>query len=575
MPYAYHCPWCGQTHQMDEMLIDLAPVISDGSIRILKLQMTVGELNTIAAKGPQSKKLEEKEPWSPSFSELMTIVAGRHNLNNPAIQDVTMEDINAFLDRKQEASRCVEYEDFESVFGECLDVEEVKTEPDVPDYEPSAPLRAILDCLTQYYGECISGALMASDLEVIRGIYDRGNPRLFVRPISMEGVTTGFHFMYRSRHYWINNRLCPSCGCVVPEQACTVPQKTVAFFGKNLTSKTSTLLALTHYALNGSLPRFVHPIWKDAERLTQVRRFELLCPSQYLCRDLENYERGISPPKYGIQRAEQPVAHLLVTNTDGSQSILTLINPPGEICGGREEGIKVDLLFNEFPAILSADVLIHCVSFNNLERDTINTDLRSAESLMVLMADAGNACPVLTLFTDLPAEYRFEKQEFSPGVLNMLQSEYNVLRETGKTAYYLYEIERLSRMCMDSATIYRNVMHCHPLGCDTPVVYENTLKYSPQPVPPAPENIPLLMQWILYATGILTAEITHPSTGEYKSGRITRSQYRCENPINRSEAVARCILFRNPGRNDLAMARASNKSRQLLAKVQMLRRPNS
>jgi hypothetical protein len=118
---------------------------------------------------------------------------------------------------------------------------------------------------------------------------------------------------------------------------------------------------------------------------------------------------------------------------------------------------------------------------------------------------------------------------------------------------------------MDSA--YQAALRSACLA-DRPPTYR-TARYCPEKMallhPPVVKNLDRLMRWILMVSGCI------PATGEYRfdveedtyklSTFIDRPQYRTENPLHTTvldtfenmcqEAMARCVLFTNPGCYDV------------------------
>ena len=567
MAYPYYCTHCGKELNQEIVLFNMIPALTgkeSEEFSLIRFRMTKQELEKLVSSGTRLENGYSR--CRLSFAEVMGFIGNDNNNSIRAISGITLQDVDEY---------CAAVKAQFSVHEEVSIPEGILAmERDLAGNEDIMFIRHRLCKEFRILCEAFSQSDFC-EFEIKLDFETDNNDK----PVLVGYfANTGLY----DRCMMEGKRLCPCCGNAVIPHAGAVPQKIVAFIGGMRASKTTTMLALVHYAWYGCCPPMIHSIWADAERIPQICHFELLDPSDNLRGDMVHYEQGISPPKYRCD--EMPTANLLATKSDYSKVILTLLNPPGELFDAYINRVNTDLLFNHFPILLKADVLIHCVSNRtldpaaNIRPDQYNmtTDLSCAESLVSALSSAGFYPPVLTLFTDLPEQCSYSNSPLVPKGINLLHKEYGALQHNPLTANYLQMAGHFSNMRMDSPAVYRNAMYCHPMGYDTPVInmYDLSEK-DEQPVQPSPVKIPLLMRWILYVTGILPTEFEQPATGELIQGYVTRTQYRQENPVDKIEAVARCILFQNPGQNDVSLMRASNAAQQLLVKFRMKRQSNS
>lgn len=385
------------------------------------------------------------------------------------------------------------------------------------------------------------------------------------------------------------NRVCPRCGKRVFAHAGTSEHRTVVFVGAERSGKTSTILALTDYALNGmQFTPFEDSVWSGAEQIGAVRQVELLTPDRGLREDLARYRTGIGLAKAAAtRRSDAYCATLRITaGEERRRRIVTLMDFPGELMS-PEGKINQNAVLNDFPVALNCDAMVICMdsrmtgqSADSLEQ--MRGVFAAADELQKLRIGQGakgyvptmllyNKCDALESGLEKPRDYPMEPHS-QQELMYMLLLEQEAMRDSKRCRM----AEELFAQTGDLGKAFRASMRCCPYGYDAPGVYavqEGQPHHSPRPI-----HVDKLMKWLLTVAGCIPAEILWAPSVEKTPGLerfcLERPQYRQENPIIRDgvslEAYLRCILFCNPGVHDLHLAGSpGGKMKRLIYKLRM------
>lgn len=575
MAHIYHCTLCGKTLHPGDALIDMQRLLTQdlGELKLLKFRMRTNDLTELAEQGV----------WRPSFGELMTIIAENYNLDCPMARALTPEDIDLFLESLRQDDESKDWDDDESDdwggFGRpglFLPTQPMTVSDDVIS-AISLPLEAIYDKICPFHSsEYQTIHELAEDLEFLKKLFAEGDPEFILRTRTMADdadgeIVTGVTVEYRGRTWLLCDCICPRCGEPLPEEAFSIRQHVVTFFGLPATGKTSTILALAHYAKNRMCCAMDDPIWRDTPTIPHIRYASVRNLSSEMNLALHNYALGLAPCQTDAFRRSVPALTLCIVGKDDRKSLLTLTELPGALCGWNGK-LDAEKIINDFPIALQSDVLVHCCAPGRLPQKSIlgelTNDFSTAQELVRLIPSCSPGTrPMLTLFTDLPVDEPFTIPPAVRSPQPMLHIE--------AAACAVHELPREILRMHRSFDIpgYHAAMWCHPFGFQVPSRYD-VEGLEIQPVLPQPRNIHRLMQWLLCVTGSIPAESVDPITAETYTGHIPRPQDRSQNPIDREEAIARCILFENPGQHDQAFIGVASPFRKIALQMRMRREPN-
>ena len=149
MAYDYYCTYCGKKLNNETVLFDMQALLTGSldekrKLRMLSFRMTEAEIRKlIDGKTPDG---ENRYACELSFADVMRCVANENNLNDEKVAELTLDDVNGYLNRETQReygeSRTKSADDILpfGVFGredeEKTDAAEPQPEADVPDPEP-------------------------------------------------------------------------------------------------------------------------------------------------------------------------------------------------------------------------------------------------------------------------------------------------------------------------------------------------------------------------------------------------------------------------------------------------------
>lgn len=637
MAYEFYCTNCASRVNTETVLFDMQELLTgDASkkLQILKFRMTEQELREFAKTGKQLNNDEYQ--CTLTLPVLMKFIGGEHNLNVPAAAELTMEQLNEFVNAMggTTAAPVVKDDEEEDLFGSLSLDEPEEEEPekttDEQPQEKSWP-QAIEDMklkdTTMDSMEFAEGRLR-DDLRLVLQLLIQNDSYTFTLKLLSEDDDKGGSVLYGmiigkpdGRNMPLENRVCPSCGAKIFPHAGTAEHRAVVFIGDQSSGKTSTILALSHYAVNHLQFDIGSPIWRGATTINGVEEIALLEPALELQKEMANFHRGVAPKKTDVKERDNAYsATFMIKSKAGSKEtrrIITLTDLPGELCewGG---GLKTDKILNEFAVALACDTFVTCFDTTTVqqardgsgESNTVqdkegNWVLRTPPMIVndtclwadkfqtMLMQQSGKKAyvPTMLLFTKCK---ELEDQQTAASttakVVNLLQEVYMFKEEQvaiKKNSLYEFACQKFgSTGNLEQA--FHAVMRCSPFGYPAPAA--NMLELDPSLREkvhlPMPKNIDDLMRWVLMVSGCIPVEAKYRTTitgnnfYELNNYFIDRTQYRCENPRytgrNPDEGLARCRLFANPGVHDKeTVSKYGNKAATIAKQAEMTLRADS
>lgn len=581
MSYSYYCTKCGRRLSQESVLYDMQYLLTEGGnihFKALRFRLTQEELmGFFTGNGDEQRFYPAKIPFT-AFREFL---ADRVNMNNDALRELELSDIIDFLEQDQgEAEQAREQENFFGNFLGDFDQEQpAASAPEAQEQQTPPAIQALLGSVVNAMSSDDAKREIRQELSyVLRAFQKKEKLSCSFKPVfepcdtGDSDVLVGYTVKYFSglvRDY--QARVCPSCGEPVFEKAGTAVHKSAAFVGYQSSGKTSTILALTHYARNAIAGSFGSTIWQSAAPIAGID-VTLLSPPQRLREDLKGYSMGYAPPKTQASVREDAYSATFLIQREGSnrKHILTLIDLPGELCMGENEKnansgtLEADKIHNQFQIAMTCDVYIACFDTSVLEN--------AAEGLA---SRAGNVCSWVENFQKMRCNFLGTRD---PAPVMLLYTKCAELEERGveeipsttfRNVKYVFEseqahienkpiyhfpLQRFQKMdLMRSA--YVAALRCSPYGYAAP----SKLAAKEQEIPvqlPVPYHIDSLMRWLLVLIGAIPVNAQKfrfhggEAEGTLDNYYLQRPQYRRESPMDDDEAVARYYLFLNPGKQD-------------------------
>ena len=614
MPYDYYCTNCGRKITQDEVLFDMQYLLTknkDKKFNILKFRMRLAELEEWFKTGFPTEDGFKKLKLT--FVQFFQIVSNFNNLNDPAIAGITLEDVRNYVgtidfDSFAEAAPAPEEDD---IFG--LGSAAPQPEPEMPAQPEEHLSEAMLALQRKDESNKDRGmtrAMLSADLENVKNLFANGGCCEFQVAMLSEKDNEGAQIVtgYRA---WPNlfidaaaePRVCPKCGYPVFAHAGTAKHHRVVFFGPQSAGKTSLLLALTHYACNAMLENFSSEIWGGTEPIRSIKTVELLNRkpqrsrsaetggassdlekrNRSLYSDLELYEKGIAPEKTGANLGVNAYnATFRIQDARGRFHLLTLTDLPGELIDEDTGAINTADMVDKFPTALSCDAYVICfdTSKKGKEQVQINATLQSADAVQKLHADGRRSdahIPLIVVYTkcsDIEQQSLLQDPAVGSTRGNMIQQahmfygECERIRENPAYAFVLRQFDNYQNL-KDS---FKTGIRCSAYGYNAPT-RADIEQYGREACVSRPHYVDQLMKWILMVCGCAPVrgryKATFNSVGwEEAENYITRLQFRKDKPLRSDdlrEALARVILFENPGDVDVALVQAHGSKAALTA----------
>ena len=613
MAHKYYCTHCARELDQDRVLMDMEYALTVNSeegeegekFRLLKFLVTIQEFQDLLAKGTPGDL--GYLHFDLSVEDLAAYMANAHNLNDPDIAGLTLEDIDGYLaDRRgqefgasgDDSSDAMDFlggGGLDDLFGGPAQTEE-KT---VEKYEPSDAIKALKGKIATAKGDNLTERLLEEDLDLLRKLVgENGCISIDIKATDENSdkgdkILTGYYARRGAKQIVKEARRCCHCGTLVFKHAGAAVHRAVAFIGEQKSGKTSTILALSHYAERAA--RTVQPgdtIWGSSTSIPGIQYIELVGKDEELEGDLGLYDIGVAPKKTQAQQREDAYSSTLwITNTRGEKFILTLTDLPGELCN-LDGTIQRDKILNEFPVAMSSDVFIMCFDTMRAKGSAASgiisrtckwasefQSLRQEYKKHTVIREPGDTSPELTEKCVAPMMVVFTKcEDLENGVAENLEIRNH---HNPKRAAEVYSL-KVEREFIDRNPVYREVgemvqeyenlkkayvarLRTSPYGFEAPtkpVYLENksvnknpdgTIRY------PSPKHVAELMNWLMIITGCVPvpAEFVPNPVEPHIVRRlddtvyVRRPQYRCWEPQGETykdkvdEAQYRAYLFEN------------------------------
>lgn len=616
MTYNYFCTYCGRELTQDTVLFDMQPVLTgseESRFRILSFRMTKAELEGLINAGPvQDMGYHQCQL---TLQELLKYISNRNNLNNPDIQSLTIADIKEYTTLKVVETQKKEQSVFADIFAEEESAEESdrkadkSEEPDVPETKCKA-IESLERASQKIEDIVFTQDDLRSELQILQSLFASDEAYSFKIKANWEQDNEGNNVLIgytvrtgQPEHDTIvNRRVCPYCGESVFEHAGTAEHRTVTFIGDQKAGKTSTILALAHYAKNAATGAMADDeIWGRSQKISSLATIELVSPCARLLTDLDNYEKGIAPDKTAaLKRLDAYSVTFRIKNMEQDRHyLLTLTDLPGELCDHDTGKIDGNKILNEFPIALACDVFILCFDSSTAIGGNALTMVGNAcswaEEFQSLREkwtqdvgripatlnkkNGGLFAPVMLIFNKCPD---LEIPEQAPPVRPTTQfdsilttyvfdDERLRIDANGANAVYKRVGEQISRYGALS-NAYHARLRVSPYGFAAP----NELKIKEDPSlnlddsgnvrRPKPHHVAELMNWLLETTGCIPADAKYcpdPTNEDrycaYPGNFSQKTQYRVLPPFSGEkdgdirEALLRCHLFENPSAADISI----------------------
>ena len=633
MAYNYYCTNCGQLISQETVLFNMQNLVLEDdsqSFETFSMYMTLEQINNLIARGTLLESGYRQIRLS--FTEVMQIISGYWNLNKPELASLTLEQIQEYLRPAMEEGPVVKQPKKKKTGGLNFAMKSVMVETDVDEEEEeeAAPAKAepkeippAVQALSSLWGGMAGDQTVEQkirgELELLQKAF--GDKDFIEIPIIEdiekddrgENVVVGYRLINKSgNHKTYRLRTCPKCHRPIYEHAGRAEHRIVVFMGTPESGKTSAILAMTHF-----LSMSLDPIWKNYEHV-DYSEFKLLDENhELLSKELADFPLGIAPKRTDPKHKDDAYSATFWFSDKSGSHLLTLTDMPGEMMApeAHPDEINEEGLNNTHQAALRCDAYVICFDATTVFRSTSEeggdedgqevrsnakkqvrmlveklNKLQKLRQNMIREKEGSSAnlkyVPTLVMITkDATLEQQTEKPETKSMIPSELLYCFQAEREfIQSNRVYNYILETLSES-RELCSSYHAMMRCSPFGYAAP----NRLDIQKDNLPyhaPSPKNVDEAIKWILKLVGILPAPgelITDegPLTCKDKDYRLTRAQYRSENPKEGeelAEALSRCTLFENPGRFDEQVLEAHTEGffAKLRLKIAMMnkRTPN-
>lgn len=621
MTYNYYCTHCGRELNQSTVLFDMQPILT-GSVndrfQILSFRMTKEELEALFASGsPQDMGYLQCQL---TLQDLLGYISNKNNLDNADIQSLTIEDIKEYTTLKKVAKmRPVTFNPFleeEDVVESEQDEDQAATE------KKSKAIEALERASTKNEDIVFTQDQLRSELQILSTLFSFGDAYSFKIKAFWEqdnehnNILIGYTVRTGMPEHdtIVQRRICPYCGENVFEHAGTAEHRTVTFIGDQRAGKTSTILALAHYAKKAAIGAMPDDnIWIGSKKIESLQTIELVSPCERLTKDLDKYERGIAPNKTAALKgldAYSVTFRIKNTVQQDKHYLLTLTDLPGELCDPATGKIKGDKILNEFPIALACDVFVLCFDSSTAIGGDALTMVGNAcswaEEFQLLrekwnrdegripaaLAKKNNKlyAPVMLIFNKCPD---LENPEPAPPVRPATQFDSILLT-------YVFDRER---QLIDANPVYQKIglqighygalnnayharLRVSPYGFAAPAA-PNELQTAEDSSlnlddadsirRPKPKHVAELMNWLLETTGCIPVDAKfHPDPSddnrycEQPGNFSQKTQYRTTLPSSIGkdgdvrEALLRCHLFENPNSTDISILESYDQRAVLL-----------
>ena len=406
------------------------------------------------------------------------------------------------------------------------------------------------------------------------------------------------------KHRWIEEKDILEILAISESTPGPIAVNTATFIGYQKAGKTSTILALAHYAENHmifDLSGFGDEsteIWKGGDTIQSVASVEVLDKNERLKTDLELYSQGLAPGKTEANKRDDAYcATLRLKNKAQNRYYLfTLTDLPGELC--NEDGtVKKERIYDHFPVALSCDAFVACFDTSSINpkgtgvSSWVMNVCRWTDEFQKMRASQNQVTtyvPTMLLFTKCRDLEDPNVEPLPSKVLLPIDQTYflkDEKRHIAKNGLYSFICDQFNEFGQLHKA-YHAMMRCSPYGYKAPSLddLKGLHKDEFHQKKPIPKNIDKLMRWLLSVSGCVPTEAefrTSPlSPDAYRLNNycISRPQLRSQNPIQDyelQESLARCALFENPGKFDKEyVGKYDSRAQTVVVKVMAKMQPD-
>lgn len=403
MPFEFSCVHCGKHLEQDQVLFDMSKLFrpdKEKTFHYLLFRLTAPELVTLFENGEEVEGHKHRRKISLTLSDILTYMAGPHNMMGVSFHWMTMEKIDYFLRYRNQSYVADPEEAKDNEVGAEEEAGMTKAEREEKKRAKEAKIAAkkeahqeqlkpFVDIVSRQSDDQKSAdetdrlGLLAEDLESLRSSLNKGDEtfRTFLE-LDIQKTGLGDTLVSGWRFYPMDNlgragepkifeesRLCPECLGGVFEGAGTAQHRTVVFLGSQGTGKTSAILALTHLLRYCNTTNAQAQIWNGI-RLHGFREKQMCSPSNKMRMELEGYGKGVAPAKTETIRVGASVemhkaysSTFKLVDSEGKTTFLSLLDAPGEICeekGDKAGKIDEAKIEKHFQVVLSSDAYVLC-----------------------------------------------------------------------------------------------------------------------------------------------------------------------------------------------------------------------
>lgn len=380
MAYKYHCTFCGKELDQTNVLFDMQDLLlesKDKRFAHLKFRLKQDELEKMMSGQPDA---DGYIAFQLTFEHTMKIIANSNNLNNPEIARLSLDELRAYIDfenkKLEEGPKKKKKTGASSMFTR-IDVNgdkpEETPEEENPEFVEPEAIKAIKASVVAAMNDTLMELNVLNELQMLSSAFMQdGERHLRLSPLrekddNQREVLIGCAMIHPISQIkdLSKKRICPDCGTDIGEYAFRAEHNSVVFVGSAAAGKTSTILALTHYAQD-HLGTGISSIWNGFSRSEHIAEIKPVNPSEELKRDMDNYLVGLAPyrtPKDAREKAYSST--FWIRSKEGKHSLLTLIDLPGELFDpAKTEENRRDLM-NRYSVSMSCHAYIVCFDTKN------------------------------------------------------------------------------------------------------------------------------------------------------------------------------------------------------------------
>lgn len=624
MAYKYHCTFCGKELNQTNVLFDMQELLSESQDKRfvhLKFRLKQEELEKmIGQPGDDGYSVVRL-----TFEDAMKTIANSNNLNNPEIARLSLKELREYIEAEtkklEKRPKKRKSADSLALWESDEESEEAAVEEQQVQYVEPESIRAIKASVVAAMNEKLVEQVLKEELQMLESAFIQNGERsvsmraLYEKDDNGKNVLVGCTLIQPISKIKTNSmkRVCPECGTDIGVYAFRAEHNSVVFIGSPAAGKTSTILALTHYAKE-YLSSGSSIIWTGKKKNNDIVDLKLVNPSEELHRDLRGYANGLAPYRTQKDAREKSYSSTFwIKNRNGRHALLTLIDLPGELFENLMTGSEnARELMNRYSVSMSCHAYIVCFdAAAAAEASRREQEARVNNTLITGLGQGGRSMGDIVRESSEQAEViqKLRMQEKRTETFVPMMVLYTKCRELEESSAservqnHYRPIEAVYRFCDEKKAIedngiyadvcksfrgndelakaYHAMLRCSPYGYSAPSIRDwEMVESGMDGIPdisdedkakiiskvnsrrmPTPHHIDDLMLWILNITGSIPTEAEYaPVMGsdenkvDMRDYFIHRIQYRTQKPGGASdeleEALARCALFENPSGAD-------------------------